>query len=132
MRNLVFALMVIIAVVSLPCGAYASNKREKKNKGKSSEIIKEVSAYDKLLKNKNVITKEGKFITLHKAGNKLYFEIPVKYMNRELLLASTATNMTSPEFCDLGYKANDPLHLKFTKRDSSVFLHCIFVNCNDR
>lgn len=117
--------MVIIAVVSLPCGAYASNKREKKNKGKSSEIIKEVSAYDKLLKNKNVITKEGKFITLHKAGNKLYFEIPVKYMNRELLLASTATNMTSPEFCDLGYKANDPLHLKFTKRDSSVFLHCI-------
>lgn len=55
----------------------------------------------------------------------MYFEIPLKYMDREILLASTVTNVTSPEFCDIGYKANNPLHLKFTKRDSSIFLRYV-------
>lgn len=55
----------------------------------------------------------------------MYFEIPLKYMEREILLASTVTNVTSPEFCDIGYKANNPLHLKFTKRDSSIFLRYV-------
>ena len=86
---------------------------------------KKLSNYEKLFKGKNVVTAKSDFITLHKVGDKLYFEIPLKYMEREILLASTVTNVTAPDFCDIGYKANQPLHLKFTRRDSTVFLRYV-------
>ena len=44
--------------------------------------------YDKLFKDKKVTTAKG-FITLHKLDNKIYFELPIKVMNRDILLGST-------------------------------------------
>ncbi|WP_303180079.1 zinc-dependent metalloprotease [uncultured Butyricimonas sp.] len=127
MRKWMFVLLAVMIAMPLSSDLYAASKKKKK-KGATAAALpapKKVSAYDKLLKGKNVVTSKSDFITLHKVGNKLYFEIPLKYMEREILLASTVTNVTSPEFCDIGYKANSPLHLKFTKRDSSIFLRYV-------
>lgn len=123
MKKWMIVLLAMIIVMPLSSDLYAASKKKKK-KGTATATLpapKKVSPYEKLLKGKNVETSKSDFITLHKVGSKLYFEIPLKYMDREILLASTVTNVTSPEFCDIGYKANNPLHLKFTKRDSSIF-----------
>ena len=127
MKKWMIVLLAMIIVMPLSSDLYAASKKKKK-KGTATATLpapKKVSPYEKLLKGKNVETSKSDFITLHKVGSKLYFEIPLKYMEREILLASTVTNVTSPEFCDIGYKANNPLHLKFTKRDSSIFLRYV-------
>ena len=127
MKKWMIVLLAMIIVMPLSSDLYAASKKKKK-KGTATATLpapKKVSPYEKLLKGKNVETSKSDFITLHKVGSKLYFEIPLKYMDREILLASTVTNVTSPEFCDIGYKANSPLHLKFTKRDSSIFLRYV-------
>ena len=40
-----------------------------------------------------------------------------------MLLASTLTSTSSNDFCDVGYKQNDPLHIRFTKIDSTIYLN---------
>ena len=103
MKKWMIVLMAMIIAMPLSSDLYAANKKKKK-KGTPTATVpapKKVSSYEKLFKGKNVVTAKSNFITLHKVGDKLYFEIPLKYMNREILLASTVTNVTSPEFCDM-------------------------------
>ena len=114
--------ILLAALIALPFSfdVSAKEKKKKKKKGDTELVMpvpKKISAYDKLFKGKKVETARSNFITLHKVEGKLYFEIPLKYMEREFLLASTVTQVTSPEFCDIGYKANEPMHLKFTKHE---------------
>ena len=125
MKKIFLVLLATLIVLPFASDACAKDKKKKKKKGETELVVsapKKLSAYEKLFKGKNVVTAKSDFITLHKVENKLYFEIPLKYMNRDFLLASTVTKVTSPEFCDIGYKANEPMHLKFTKRDSTIFL----------
>ena len=125
MKKIFLVLLATLIVLPFASDACAKDKKKKKKKGETELVVsapKKLSAYEKLFKGKNVVTAKSDFITLHKVENKLYFEIPLKYMNRDFLLASTVTEVTSPEFCDIGYKANEPMHLKFTKRDSTIFL----------
>lgn len=122
-------MIFLVALIALPFASDVQAKNKKKKKKGDTEMVlpapKKQSAYEKLLKGKNVVTSQSDFITLHKVGNKLYFEIPLKYMEREFLLASTVTKVTSPEFCDIGFKVNEPMHLKFTKKDSTIFLRYV-------
>lgn len=122
MKKWLIILLAMTITMPLSSELYAANKKKKKKGDTTIVAKKKESPYEKLLKGPNVISTKSSFITLHKVKDKLYFEIPLKYMEREILLASTVSHVSSPQFCDIGYKAKNPLHLKFTKRDSSVFL----------
>ena len=78
--------------------------------------------YDKLLNKPGKVTAKSNFITMHKLNGKLYFEIPLKYLGREMLLASTLTETSDAMFGDVGYKQNDPLHVRFVMGDSCIYL----------
>ena len=58
----------------------------------------------------------------------------MKYLGREMLFASTLTSTSSNDFCDVGYKQNDPLHVRFTKIDSTIYLNEVnaFVTSNPK
>lgn len=122
MKKWMIVLLAMAIAMPLSSDLCAAGKKKKKKGDTTVVAKKKVSPYEKLLKGPNVVSAKSSFITLHKVKDKLYFEIPLKYMGREILLASTVSNVSSPEFCDIGYKAKAPLHLRFTKRDSSVFL----------
>ena len=85
--------LYLLLLVAL-CGAMISPAvAKKKNKKKASTEAttkkeKKETKYDKLFKDKKVTTAKG-FITLHKLDNKIYFELPIKVMNRDILLGST-------------------------------------------
>lgn len=53
---------------------------------------------------------------------KVYFEIPLTLLDREMLLGSTISETTSNWFGSVGEKPTDPLHVVFTRRDSLVSL----------
>jgi hypothetical protein len=65
-------------------------------------------------------TAPSSFITLRKAGDRVWFEIPVRYMGRDMLMGSTLSGISSGTFGNLGYKEQTPLHIRFTMRDSTV------------
>ena len=78
-----------------------NSKKKKKKKGQVEAITttpaKKESKYDKFLKTPGLQTVAGSFITLHKTGDKLYFEMPLKYMGRELLIASVVSETSNPD-----------------------------------
>ncbi|MCD8185270.1 MAG: DUF5117 domain-containing protein [Rikenellaceae bacterium] len=81
-----------------------------------------VSRYERLFRGKEHTRAEGGFMTLHLVEGKLYFELPVEMMDRQMLLASTVTRTTDNTVAVNGYKANDPLHLVFTLENSLVYM----------
>ena len=129
-------LVLFVALFVLPCSREADAAGRKK-KGKNAATVKvteKKSAYDKLFQKESCETVKSNFITLHKVDGKLYFEIPMKYLGREMLFASTLTSTSSNDFCDVGYKQNDPLHVRFTKIDSTIYLNEVnaFVTSNPK
>ncbi len=71
---------------------------------------------------KGVVTSKSDFITLRKTADKIFFEIPVRYMGREMLMASTLSEISGGQFGDIGYKQQTPKHIRFTLRDSTVHM----------
>ena len=102
----------------------ADRKKDKKKEIKESSAVKE-TAYDKLMKKSDRETAVGDFMTLHKIGGKLYVEIPLKYCGRDLLIASTTAESSNSRLATVGYKINDPMHVKFVKMDSSMILQSV-------
>ena len=113
-----FVMTLCVSVLSMTVEAAG----RKKEKNKSTTEQKEKSKYEKLFEDKNHESVKSNFITLHKVKGKLYFEIPLKYMEREMLMAATVKKTTNPSLSTVGMKMRDPLHVRFTLRDSLVFL----------
>ncbi|MDE5639440.1 MAG: DUF5118 domain-containing protein, partial [Odoribacter sp.] len=129
LRIALLALLVCVWVVP----GYAATKNTKKKKAKAATeqkaatAKKSVSNYDKIVKKAGCKTIKGDFITAHRLGNKLYFEYPLKYMNREVLIGSKTTATSQPDVAIVGHMANEPLHVKFVMHDSAVYMNR--VNC---
>ena len=125
--------MVILLVLPCTQTSFASARKKKTVATETKkEPTKRQSKYDKLVKNKSCETARGEFVTLHKLDGKVYFEFPVKYLGREMLLASTISEARDNNLCAIGYKPKDPMHIKFTKTDSTIFMREVNVSatCN--
>lgn len=94
--------------------------RKKKTTSVNKETKKE-TVYEKLFKGKDCETREG-MITLHKTDGKIYFEIPLSLLGREMLIGSTITSITDNNFGSVGEKPKTPLYVTFMKTDSVVSL----------
>ena len=129
-------LVLFVALFVLPCSreADAAGRKKKGKNAATAKVTEKKSAYDKLFQKESCETVKSNFITLHKVDGKLYFEIPMKYLGREMLFASTLTSTSSNDFCDVGYRQNDPLHVRFTKIDSTIYLNEVnaFVTSNPK
>ena len=129
-------LVLFVALFVLPCSreADAAGRKKKGKNAATAKVTEKKSAYDKLFQKESCETVKSNFITLHKVDGKLYFEIPMKYLGREMLFASTLTSTSSNDFCDVGYKQNDPLHVRFPKIDSTIYLNEVnaFVTSNPK
>ena len=129
-------LVLFVALFVLPCSreADAAGRKKKGKNAATAKVTEKKSAYDKLFQKESCETVKSNFITLHKVDGKLYFEIPMKYLGREMLFASTLTSTSSNDFCDVGYKQNDTLHVRFPKIDSTIYLNEVnaFVTSNPK
>jgi hypothetical protein len=81
---------------------------------------KRKTAYDRLFVDKAFETSKSDFITLHKIDKKLYFEMPLEYFGREMLLSSAASETSNSVFTDMAHRTM--MHVKFKLVDSLVYL----------
>lgn len=113
-----------MVVLLLPVLAEAQGRKGKKGKRNvNSEMPAppKESAYDNLFKDKARETVKG-LMTLHKTDGRVYFEIPLDLLGREMLIGSTITETTSHYFGSVGEKPHEPLHVVFTRTDSLINL----------
>ena len=109
-------LLVCAAAVQLPAQeSKTSQKSMPSQEGKKDSL----SAYDKFFKAKHESVK-GMF-SIHKMKEKIYFEIPLNMMGKNMLIASTVTSTSDNGNGIVGGKS-DPLHITFTKNGNSVQL----------
>jgi hypothetical protein len=97
-------------------------KKKKAAASAQAQPEKKLTPYEKLFKNMKVKTAKSSFITVHKVQDKIYFEIPYKTLGREMLAASTVTEVTSSAGYDVGYKPKGVHHVKFVQEDSVIYL----------
>lgn len=103
-----------------PGGGTDDDKIEKSD---STSSGKTKNLYQKtFLKDKSCVTAkcEGGFMTLHKVGKKLYLELPKSFLGREMLIASTISQVSDPNLGSTGYKPQAPMHVKFSLGDSTT------------
>lgn len=105
--------------------AHAGERKKKDSKEVKDE--KRETAYDKLFKEQKRETVKG-MITIHKMDGKVYFEFPVNLLNKDMLLGSTITAISNNGFGSVGEKPYDPLHVRFTRLDSTINLCAVNTN----
>ena len=112
MKKWIIPSLFFILLLSGFC-SLAVEKKVKKETG--------ASKYEKLFKNKTVTTVSSDFMTLHKVDEKLYFEMPLHLMGREMLLSTTVSKTSNNMAAMLGHTPN-VMHVCFVLQDSTVQL----------
>lgn len=133
MKKCIVLFVAFLMVATCSQTVYAWGRKKKKATVEQKESEKPLSKYEKLFKDKKHEIAEGGFITLHKMEDKIYFEFPLKYLGRELLIASTISETSAPNACTVGFKPRTPLHVKFDLIDSLMYLRQmnVGVTCDE-
>ncbi|MBE8725863.1 zinc-dependent metalloprotease [Flavobacterium hungaricum] len=86
----IFAATIVFTL--LPAGQFAQSKKDKSKKGETAAAPPEKKAESSIKDYNKVITKDAVsdpgLFTVHKVDKKYYFEIPNKYLNKDMLLVS--------------------------------------------
>ena len=94
--------------------------KKKKAKTEQTTPAKKESEYDKLFKKKHETAKG--LITLHLLDGKVYFELPVDLINKDMLIGSTVTSISDNGNAVVGSKPTDLLHVMFTRNKTLIIL----------
>ena len=136
MKKGLVLLLVSLFLIPFAEPLYAFGKKKKrkaKTEQQDSTSKKVESKYEKLFKGKQHEEFRGDFITVHRVAGKIYFEYPLKYMGRDVLIASTPSATSDPAMVNVGYKATEPQHVRFVMQDSTIFMNeCATYNTFDQ
>ncbi|MDD7468081.1 MAG: DUF5117 domain-containing protein [Bacteroidales bacterium] len=76
--------------------------------------------YSKLFRDKKVETVKGGLVTLHKVEDKLYMELPISEIGRDMLLGATLSSVSDGSILTIGDRSEEPLLMRFELQDSTV------------
>jgi hypothetical protein len=129
MKKLLIILVGISCLMLLGTESYGQFWKRKK-KTEKTDTVKKKSEYDKLFKDKKYDTYKG-LITVYKfkKDNKLFFEFPLKMLNRDMLLASTVSQISDNGDCIVGAKPHSPIHIKWTLDENYLQLRQVNTSC---
>ena len=143
-RFAVFTVLALLAFTSMPVEMSAkkndgkakvekvdANKSAKGKKGKNgkkgetepADSVKKETKYEKLFKKPHKVA-EG-MVTLHLKDGKVYFEMPLSLMGREMVVGSTIKSISDNGNGVIGSKPMSLKHIRFDKADSTVQLCAI-------
>ena len=97
--NKFYTFVVVTAFLLFPASQFAQSKKEKSKKGETPVAPPEKKPESTIKEYSKVITKDAVsdagLFTVHKVDKKYYFEIPNKYLNKEMLLVSRLSKLPS-------------------------------------
>jgi len=119
---LLFLTLTLLGSVVLP----ASNLTPPKSKKKEKVTEKKKSKYDELFASKH--SQADGFLTIHKIKDKVYFELPLSLLQRDMLLGSTITEISDNSNGIIGSKPTTPIHFCFERLHNKICMSIIQTN----
>ena len=91
MKRYLICLLSLLLLSGVSTATFAKGKKSKKKAQTTTAAApaKKQSEYDKLFKDKQVKTSKGGIMTLHIVDDKLFVELPLKMLNRDMMLMSS-------------------------------------------
>lgn len=123
MRKLYFYFFAFSAALTFAFGSPSRAIADEKKATLSDNVETKKDKKDKIAKffeKKKYISAKGKFINIYKTDGKVYFELPLKYLGRDMLLGATISSVSDPSYLSVGSKSTTPLYLRFERQDSSI------------
>lgn len=131
LRNIIIPMLAAVLLVPVTSAAALPSSKSKNKKKAKTEVVaqeskpapkKKVSPYDKLMKDVIVSAKGETFSLYRTAKDKIYMEMPKKYMGRRIMVGGTITAGSNPVYINVGYKYNKPQYFQIDLVDSLVVL----------
>ncbi|WEK34714.1 MAG: zinc-dependent metalloprotease [Candidatus Pseudobacter hemicellulosilyticus] len=128
-RALLLFICLILAGAATDTQAQSRKKKEKQKKEQQAardkavkDSLAKITPYERLLKDPQKTAKG--LMNLYYVKSKLYLELPMSLMGKNLLLASTISEISDNYDGIVGSKQN-PMQVQFSKVDSSILLRKI-------
>ena len=126
MKKTLFICMLLATALlyAQPSAAKSKKKKTAKTEQSQADTVKKkkISPYEKLFRGKKCVKAGEGFMTLHIVGSKLYFEMPLTEMGKEMLLATTVTETTDNTVAINGYRPRRPC--TFRSRWATAWFTC--------
>ena len=123
MKRYLICLLSLLLLSGASTATFAKGKKSKKKAQTTAAApAKKQSEYDKLFKGKQVKTSKGGMMTLHIVDDKLFVELPLKMLNRDMMLMSSVAEITDHTDSYVGLSPLRPLQVKFDTINRTVLL----------
>ena len=123
MKRYLICLLSLLLLSGATTATFAKGKKSKKKAQTTAAApAKKQSEYDKLFKGKQVKTSKGGMMTLHIVDDKLFVELPLKMLNRDMMLMSSVAEITDHTDSYVGLTPLRPLQVKFDTINRTVLL----------
>ncbi len=123
MKRYLICLLSLLLLSGATMATFAKGKKSKKKAQTTAAApAKKQSEYDKLFKGKQVKTSKGGMMTLHIVDDKLFVELPLKMLNRDMMLMSSVAEITDHTDSYVGLSPLRPLQVKFDTINRTVLL----------
>jgi hypothetical protein len=132
MKNKFLVVIVLAVLAGAGLGVHAQGKKGNTKdtlptvKPKADSPVVKTTSYDRLLKDPQKVVKG--LMNLYYVKGRLYLEIPVRLLDKDLLLASTISEISDNFDGIVGSKPQPPLQVIFTRVDSSLLLRKVESN----
>lgn len=119
-RKLVILPMMVLCLASFAGAWHPHLLFGRRKKAAVTDTVAKKTEYEKLFNKQHKVVRG--FITLHQINGKVYFELPVTLLGKDMLIGSTVTNVSDNGNAIVGSKPNEPLLVKFTRNKTHVQL----------
>lgn len=136
MKRILYVVVFLCTVPLFLSSTYAEamlagkeNKKENKKKEEKADSTKNKKFdFAKFLDKEVVNSSKSNFVSIYQTKDKVFLEFPLKFLEREMLMVSTVTETTDDlmSAITIGLPTYKPMHVKFTKTDSTVFLRDVY------
>ncbi len=121
MRKIVCFLLTVLVFLGYTGQSHAQIYADPIYKEKRKEPKKK-SKYEKILKDHKSESSVSSFLGLYKIDGKVYLDLPIKELGQDLLMGVTVSSVSDPEISQIGFKYEDPIHVRFSQKDSVIVL----------
>lgn len=115
----------LISCCVIVFSAHSTGTLSAKSKVEKRDSTIKMTPYQKLFNKKKSVKTSTGIITIHIVDGKLYFELPVKLVDKSFLMSSLVDNVSNMSLSYAGQRAARPQHICFTKTDSLVQIRLV-------
>ena len=120
MKKQLLLFLIMLSVTAAAHTGYTGKKPDKKDKP--------VDKYTQITEANGATKATGSFLSLYKNNDGLFLEIPVKYLDRDMLIATAISRTTDSDWFDVGNKIDDPVHIRFTLENGAIYIREMRAN----